>query len=110
MNPNIVPKVNLFSIARSLGYRIAPIESLISRALRSTVLQLPHGIGPIFQHPGVNQKSVAFKLVSDLPIVSIVVPFLRSPFGILNIDLVKPKQETTMETIGRIWGAVVPRI
>ena len=32
--------------------------------------------------------------------VSIVVPFLGLPFRILNIELVKPKKGTTMETIG----------
>ena len=36
---------------------------------------------------------------SELPIVSIAVPFLGLPFGILNIELVKPKKGTTMETI-----------
>ena len=34
------------------------------------------------------------------PIVSIVVPCLGVPFGILNIKLVKPKKGTTMETLG----------
>ena len=37
-----------------------------------------------------------------LPIVSIVVSFLGLPFGILNIELVKPKKGTTMDTIGTI--------
>ena len=31
--------------------------------------------------------------------------FLGLPFGILNIDLVKPKKGTTMETIGRTLNA-----
>ena len=35
-----------------------------------------------------------------LPIVSIVVPFWGLPFRILNVELVKPKKGTTMETIG----------
>ena len=39
---------------------------------------------------------------SLLPIVSVVVPFLGLPFRILIIELVKPKQGTTMETKGRI--------
>ena len=38
---------------------------------------------------------------SYIPIVSIVVPFLGLPYRILLIYLVKPKQGTTMETIGR---------
>ena len=37
-----------------------------------------------------------------LPIVSIVVPFWGLPFRILNIELVKPKKGTAMETIGRV--------
>ena len=40
-----------------------------------------------------------------LPIVSIVVPFWGYLFRILNIEWVKPKKGTTMETIGRIEGA-----
>ena len=36
-----------------------------------------------------------------LPVVSIVVPFLGLPFRILNIELVKPKKGTTMETMGK---------
>ena len=40
------------------------------------------------------------KLVRLLPIVSIVVPFWGYHFRILNIELVKPKKGTTMETIG----------
>ena len=35
-----------------------------------------------------------------IPIVSIVVPFWGLPFRILNIELVKPKKGTTMETTG----------
>ena len=35
-----------------------------------------------------------------IPIVSIVVPFWGLPCGILNIELVKPKKGTTMETTG----------
>ena len=35
-----------------------------------------------------------------MPIGSIVVPFWGLPFRILNIELVKPKKGTTMETIG----------
>ena len=38
--------------------------------------------------------------ISVLPIVSIVVK-RRLPFRTLNIDLVKPKKGTTMETIGK---------
>ena len=38
---------------------------------------------------------------SYIPIVSIVFPFGGLPFRKLNIDLVKPKKGTTMETIGR---------
>ena len=36
-----------------------------------------------------------------LPIVSIVVPFLGLPFRILYIEMVKPRQGTTMETRGK---------
>ena len=36
-----------------------------------------------------------------IPEVSIVVPFWGYLFRILNIELVKPKKGTTMETIGR---------
>ena len=37
---------------------------------------------------------------APVPVVSIVVPFWGLPFRIHNIDLVKPKKGTTMETIG----------
>ena len=36
-----------------------------------------------------------------IPIVSIAVPFWGYLLGILNIELVKPKKGTTMETIGK---------
>ena len=38
---------------------------------------------------------------SGLPVASIVVPFWGLLIRILNIELVKPKKGTTMETIGR---------
>ena len=47
-------------------------------------------------------KSLGFLKNSGLPIVAIVVPFWGLPFKILNIELVKPKKGTTMETIGRV--------
>ena len=39
-----------------------------------------------------------------VPIVSIVVPFLGLPLRILNRDSVKPKEGTTMETRGSVFG------
>ena len=36
----------------------------------------------------------------SLPVVSIVCSFLGLPFRVPNIELVKPKKGTTMETIG----------
>ena len=41
-------------------------------------------------------------MVSIVPVVSIVVPFWGLSFRILNIELVKPKKGTTMETIGTV--------
>ena len=41
----------------------------------------------------------------NIPIVSIVLPLWGLPFTgrTLNIQLVKPNQGTTMETIGTVW-------
>ena len=44
-------------------------------------------------------------------LASILVPFWGLPFGILDIELVKPKTGTTMETIGRVaTGTIFSRI
>ena len=40
--------------------------------------------------------------ITNLPIVSIVVPFGGLPYRILIIYLVKPKKGTAMETIGTL--------
>ena len=61
---------------------------------------------PVIQTPGriqkVDPRRGSFELaLSSTPIVPIVVLFLKLPYGILSIILVKPKNGTAMETIGK---------
>ena len=52
----------------------------------------------------VSRATIAILFVTRLTHSLHCSSFLGLPFRILNIDLVKPKKGTTMETIGMLWG------